>query len=210
VTESTASAYRPARRAFLAGCAGLAAVLIRRDDAVKPPIRRSADFATLELQRAAQRAGMCSSANAAGVGLQGEYFAAEGCQGKPILVRLDGGIDFDRSLDWPQEHANQRPHSVRWTGWVKPPVTGRYRFHVNASDARVQVSRQALGGSNQPADIELAAGRFYPITVELGRIAPAPASERIRLEWTAPHGVRFLVPRALLYVPTETVSSARA
>ena len=25
-----------------------------------------------------------------------------------------------------------------------------------------------------------------------------------RLEWTAPHGARFLVPRALLYLPTET------
>ena len=68
-------------------------------------------------------------------------------------------------------------------------------------------ARQSLSGPDAARDVELAAGRFYPILVELGRIAAA--DERIRLEWTAPHGARFLVPRALLYLPTEGLAPAR-
>jgi hypothetical protein len=53
-------------------------------------------------------------------------------------------------------------------------------------------ARQPLAGPDAAPDVELSAGRFYPILVEVDRIAAADA--RIRLEWTAPHGARF--PRA--------------
>jgi hypothetical protein len=196
--------HRP-RRMFLAvaGTAG-AALLVRRDgvQAASP----AAGLAAVEARQAAERAGLCSAANAAGVGLRGEYFAAERCAGAPLLVRLDGAIDFDGSFDLPAG-SQARARSVRWSGWVKPPLSGRYRFHAGSPDARIVVARQPLAGPDAAPDVELSAGRFYPILVEVDRIAAAEA--RIRLEWTAPHGARFLVPRALLYLPTEGLVPSR-
>jgi hypothetical protein len=190
---------RWSRRAFLAGSA---AVLVRRDgsDATPAPAH---DLAALEARQAAARAELCSGANAAGVGLRGEYFAAERCAGAPVVVRLDGAIDFDGSFDLP----GPAPRSVRWSGWVRPPLSGHYRFHAGPADARIVVARQPLGGPDAAPGVELSAGRFYPILVELDRVALANA--RVRLEWTAPHGARFLVPRALLYLPTEGLVPAR-
>lgn len=192
------------RRLFLAlGSIGAAALLVRRDGRRAPA---HPDLEGSELRQAARRAELCSAANAAGVGLRGEYFTAERCAGAPLLVRLDGTIDFDTSLDWPAEYHDRPPRSVRWSGWVKPTLSGHYRFHAGAGDARIVVARQPLAGPDAPpggASLELAAGRFYPIRIDLEHIAHDTAEQRIRLEWTAPHGARFLVPRALLYLPAE-------
>ena len=199
------------RRGFLAACAGTGFVaLLRGDGAGARAARRGDHLAATELQLAAQRAGWCGSSNAAGVGLRGEYFANERCSGKPLLVRMDGSIDFDASLDWPAQHGANRPRSARWSGWIKPPVTGHYRFHADMPDARVRVAKELLVDAGTPASggIDLAAGRYYPIVMELGRVSAA--SERIRLEWTAPHGARFLIPRALLYLPSDAVAPPRA
>jgi hypothetical protein len=188
------------RRAFLA--AGCAALLMQRDDG-RDRADPMHDLAALEARQAAARADLCSSANAAGVGLRGEYFAAERCAGAPLVVRLDGAIDFDRSFNLPAPS----PRSVRWSGWVKPPLSGRYRFHASAADARIVVARQALAGPEAAAGVELSPGRFFPILVEIDRIVAADT--RIRLEWTTPRGVRFLVPRALLYLPTDGLAPSR-
>jgi hypothetical protein len=150
-------------------------------------------------------AGLCSGAVAAGVGLLGEYFPFEDWRGTPVLVRLDGSIDLDAPDDGPLDRTTPAARSVRWTGWVKPPMSGRYRFHADVPGARVLVSRRLVGGADAQPDIELAAGRFYPITVEVSRITPGKEAARVRLDWTPPHGVRFAVPRALLYAPAESV-----
>lgn len=160
-------------------------------------------FAEAERASAERQAGLCSSANAAGVGLRGEYFAEERWQGGALLIRIDDCIDFDASLDWPAEHARHPPRSVRWSGWIKPPISGRYRFHADMADARVLVSRHTLSGPGAMPDIEMTAGRFHPIVVELAQVSAA--TTRFRLEWTPPHGARFVVPRPLLYMPTESV-----
>jgi len=207
---------RIGRRGFLAlaGAGGVAAAggafFVLRGGA-RAPEARPDDLAAVEARQAAHRAALCSSANVAGVGLRGEYFAAERCAGAPLLVRLDGGIDFDATLDWPAREQAGRPRSVRWSGWVKPAIAGAYRFHAGAGDAaRISVSQQPLAGAGAPADarIELAAGRFYPIVIELDRVASIES--RIRLEWTAPHGARFAVPRALLYLPMEGLQPSRS
>jgi len=160
--------------------------------------------AAAEFKRAAQRAELCSASNVAGAGLRGEYFANARAHGSPVLTRVDGPIDFASDLEWPQELKKIRPVLVRWTGWVKPVVTGRYRFHAESKGSVITVARQVLAGKEAPpeAGIELAAGRYYPIGMEW--IVSAGSSERARLEWTAPYGARFLVPRTLLYLPTET------
>ena len=165
-----------------------------------------------DLRQAAQRLEMCSAKNVAGVGLRGEYFASQRDQRSALLVRVDPTIDFSPDLDWPASNVSARPRFARWSGWIKPPMSGRYRFHFPVPGGRVSVSQQALVGQNVAADasIELAAGRFYPVQVELDLEVAVRPEGLIQLEWTAPHGARYLIPRSLLYLPSETAAGLRS
>lgn len=197
------------RRRVLALCMGVGLVAVARRDELAPSVSAPSELANVELRRAAARAETCTAANAVGVGLRGEYFAEEDWRGASLLVRVDSSVDFDASLDWPSGQALIRPRSARWSGWVKAPISGLYRFHAEAPNLRVQIARQWLAGADAAADakLEMAAGRFYPITVDASRFSASHA--RLRLEWTAPHGARFVVPRALLFLPSESVVPSR-
>jgi hypothetical protein len=168
----------------------------------KPPV---APTAPADFEPTGQRSELCSAINVVGVGLQGEYFAQPQWKGAPALTRVDASIDFIDSLELPPELAGHAPESVRWTGWVKAPTNGRYRFHVRPANARVLVSRTDMrAGAPESEGIELVAGHFYPITVEIDRLE---GGKPVKLEWTAPHGARYVIPRALLNLPTETVAA---
>lgn len=157
-----------------------------------------------ELKYAKQRADLCGAGNAVGGGLRGEYFSAPGWAGSLLFTRIDRSIDFEAGLELPVEQA-QQVRSVRWTGWIKPPVAGNFQFHADAPGMRVKVSQQWVAGEGalSGATTEMALGRFYPITVELSFLDPAYRG-RWRLDWTAPHGMRFLIPTALLFAPTPS------
>ena len=194
-----------ARRRWLRHAGGIATALFSLP-AMQRPVQAGQDsVAAAELKHAAERAELCSAANATGTGLRGEYFSMDAKRPDPLLVRVDAVLDFDPGLEWPASLQGQRPGWARWTGWVKPPIGGRYRFHVDQPHSQVVVARQPMVGEDaRPgAEIELAAGRFFPITVEIKRLEPL--NGRLRLEWTAPYGARYLVPRALLFVPSETL-----
>ena len=154
-----------------------------------------------DLKRAEERAQICSADNAIGSGLRGEYFA-KASDRRAALVRVDKTVDFDTGLEWPGKLAGQFPTSARWTGWVRPPYSGNYRFHVEQDGARVVVARRTVvdNGISNSEGVRLEAGRFYPIEVDAGNLAAVKG--RLMLEWTAPHGARYVVPRALLFVPT--------
>jgi len=189
----------------------MASALVRQDMPGDSLVAHTAGEAVdPELQRAAERGSLCSNSNPTGVGLRGEYFAKEKFQGSPLLVRTDAGIDFDSAFDWSAgPGVSQTPKSVRWTGWVRPPVTGRYQFHIRAEGATITVARKVLTGLSDPNDayVELYAGRYAPVVIEM---SPVPAgAERIRFEWTTPYGARFVVPRALLFTPTESVVASK-
>ncbi len=155
-----------------------------------------------ELQYARQRADLCGAGNAVGVGLRGEYFSARDLAGPVLFTRVDRTVDFDAGFEIPAEYAGQ-VRSARWTGWIKPPVAGKFRFHADAPGMRAKVTQLWVAGDGAPADatVEMALGRFYPITVELSAI-DSSFQGRWRLEWTAPHGLRFVIPTALLFGPT--------
>jgi len=156
------------------------------------------DMALKESERASNRMELCSAANSAGVGLQGEYFAAGDCTGHALLSKVEGPVELDPATVWPQGS----PGSARWRGWVKPPLPGKYVFHVDHPSAKIVVARQVFQGGDDSSSnqIEMAAGRYYPVLLEVHGLNVSMAG--VRLEWTAPHGMRFLVPRALLYLPT--------
>ena len=206
-------ASKPRRRTLLLATIGAAAtatggiLFLKRNALIRPQDTPKSSTALFELEQAAKRGELCSSANPVGAGLRGDYYASENCQGPLLLSRIDPLVDFDMSFDWPAAQSSQRPHSVRWSGWIKPPLAGVYRFHCDAAGARLLVSRivQVGEGSLPDTHIDLAAGRFSPLVVQLSQLSNIIG--RVRLEWTAPHGARFVIPRQLLHLPSDTVST---
>jgi hypothetical protein len=208
------------RRRRLAAALLCAAALGACGQGTRPPAASpSAMPATVDsrmasdLERAAERGNVCSAKEARAAGLRAEYYAEPGLRGQPLLVRMEGPVDdtwpvLDRDVDRPVA-------SARWRGWIRPPVTGRYAFHTDVPGATVRVSNQTLAppaeGSG-PATIELAAGRFHPVVIEVATLPPgidprAPTGG-LHLSWTAPHGARYPIPRAVLFPPTDTVQDA--
>lgn len=193
------------RRGLVVACAlaGVGSLVFLRRDAVGPqPSQGSvaANLASTDVRQAEELGMRCSSRNATGVGLRGEYFKEERLRGAAWRVRTDKVVDFDATLDWSE--GSDKPRSVRWGGWVKAPLSGAYRFHCDHPGARVIVAKTDFSiGAMPPAEgLSLMAGRFYPVDLQLDRIDDQAAG-RIRLEWTPPHGARFLVAQALLFLP---------
>jgi PA14 domain len=154
---------------------------------------------------------LCTARNAIGVGLLGEYFRDANLGGQALFSRLDSVIDFAPGLELPRDQATQSVGSVRWSGWVKAPLTGKYLFHLDGADARVLVSQRLVLGlpDREVKPMEMVAGRFYPVQIELRGLGHG-TDRRVRLEWTAPHGARYLIPRALLHQPTEAAAVGRS
>lgn len=139
---------------------------------------------------------LCSSRNIIGVGLQGEYFQQNNFGGKPLMVRTD------RLLDSSQLQFSQDTKSVRWSGWVKAPISGLHRFHFDHPDARILVSKVdfSLDKQKSTEPIDMKVGSFYPIELHLSNVEKVTDSP-LRLEWTPPHGYRYLISPAMLFLP---------
>jgi hypothetical protein len=166
-----------------------------------------------DLERAAERGNVCSAREAKAAGLRAEYHAEPGLRGPPLLVRMEGPVDDTWPV--PGRDVPRAVASARWSGWLRPPVSGRYAFHTDVPGATVRVANQAMATSADGpglASIELSAGRFHPIVVEVAKLPPgidpqAPAGG-LNLAWTAPHGARYPIPRAVLFPPTDTVQGS--
>lgn len=192
--------------AFVLIAAGFGAVRVLGHDVRERNARpSSSELMAAELARASERADVCSAANAVGVGLRGEYFSEVSLRGKAALVRIDSVINFIPSEEW--SVGVGRPASVRWSGWIKPPLSGQYLFHSTSPNMRIFVARNLVAGGDSAADqrVDLAAGRFYPIEITVSEFGKSDT--RISLEWTPPRGARYVIPKALLHLPTETVAT---
>jgi RNase P/RNase MRP subunit p29 len=64
---------------------------------------------------------------------KGEYFANPNLQGKPVVVRNDGKIDFNWGVGAPAAGLPGDNFSVRWTRQIRFSA-GRYRFTVEVDD----------------------------------------------------------------------------
>jgi hypothetical protein len=166
------------------------------------------NVALAELEVAKQQSEVCSSRNAQGVGLRGEYFSEANFKGKLLLTRVDSTVDFTKELEWPVGLANSKPRSVRWSGWIRPPLSGHYAFHAYNPSAQITVGKEPVlgGGALLGKKIELAAGRYYQVLIEVPEMDAPSNDGMIKFEWTAPHGMRYVVPRALMFLPSDQVT----
>ncbi|HEY4369716.1 MAG TPA: glycoside hydrolase family 3 C-terminal domain-containing protein [Steroidobacteraceae bacterium] len=137
-------------------------------------------------------------------GLKGEYFNGRELAGKPLLTRTDSTIAFRWDRGSPTDDLVARGElaasnaidsddfSIRWTGQLLPPVTGRYELSVGANDGfRLFVDGRLVAEDWLPnqrvqsksGSVELQAGKAYDIKIEY---FDADRDAEVRLSWLRP------------------------
>lgn len=149
-------------------------------------------------------------------GLKGEYFNTAAFNGRtyfpqafvspamrqaaaipphpePVFTRIDPRIDFDWRDGAPRQDMHDDDFGVRWTGYLAPPVTGKYQLGATGLNAyevyfngKRLVSRDNVherGYEYESVDLE--AGKLYPIRVDFHEVH---GDADVRLVWAPPHG----------------------
>jgi beta-glucosidase len=137
-------------------------------------------------------------------GLTGEYYASANFDGrrhkpgaaipqnaKPVLTRVDPKVDFNWWDGSPAPGLPDDDFGVRWTGYLAPPVSGKYSlgaYGMNAFelslDGKVLARVNNLHESqHQSAPVELEAGKLYQLRLDFYEYVN---DAKIRLEWARP------------------------
>jgi beta-glucosidase len=119
-------------------------------------------------------------------GLQAEYFTSNDLSGTPAATRIDNHVNLDWDSDPIPVSSNQGSFSARWTGQVRPQITGDYVFKVRGDGGlRLIINGQTLidnffsptlppvgYGPTVPlnAKISLQAGQVYNVEIDYRRV----------------------------------------
>jgi outer membrane protein OmpA-like peptidoglycan-associated protein len=125
-----------------------------------------------------------------GNGLQGAYYAGHNFE-QQLLTRRDATLNFDWHEHRPVAGVGAEQFSVRWTGWLVPPITGRYVLHLSIDDGiRLWVNERLLlddwrdqGLNYYQVAVDLHAGQAYPVRLDY---CQATAATCVRLAWELP------------------------
>jgi beta-glucosidase len=126
-------------------------------------------------------------------GLRGEYFGNASLEGKPIVTRVDPGVDFTWNGVVPAPGVPTGEFSVRWSGELIPTSIGGYRFGLRSEGGyglRLYLDGKCLidewtrpdeGGLTSLVHLER--GHVYAIRVEY---AHRKWESSVHLLWQAP------------------------
>ncbi|MGD0361301.1 MAG: glycoside hydrolase family 3 C-terminal domain-containing protein [Bryobacteraceae bacterium] len=111
---------------------------------------------------------------------------------RPIFTRTDPVVNFDWRDGAPRADMDDDNFGVRWTGFLAPPVSGKYQLGatgLNAFevylDGKRLVSRDNVHERGYEYEtVDLQAGKFYPIRVDFHEVH---GDADIRLVWAPPH-----------------------
>jgi len=106
-------------------------------------------------------------------GLKAEYFDNANLQGSP-KVRKEEWINFEPANQAPDPFLPKSPLSIRWTGKLRPTVTGKYTLSFISDDGcRLSIDSKVLIGAwpghsvrTDTASIYLEAGKDYQLKAE--------------------------------------------
>ena len=127
-------------------------------------------------------------------GLTAEYFANNSLEGKS-KARVEENINFEPLNQKPDAFILKNPFSIRWTGKLRPTISGKYSLGFLSHDGlRLFVNGKLIidswrrkGLVSEFADIELEAGKLYDLRVEYFSYKREPAA---KLYWKAPGETR--------------------
>jgi len=134
--------------------------------------------------------GMARAQGAGGDGLRGDYYDGLNFEHR-IHTRRDALIDFYWHGEKPVSGVPAEEFTVRWTGWLVPPVTGHYVLHLSIDDgARLWLNNeqlldewrgQPLGYYDVPVDLQ--GGRPYRLRLDYCQYSREATA---RLLWERP------------------------
>ena len=136
-------------------------------------------------------------------GLRGEYFNNRELKGEPAVVRTDSGINFEWGAMSPANGVAEDNFSVRWTGKLSPPESGKYVLGISGNGGvRLSIDGQTLieemnnrRTRSLTKEIELQSGRSYEVRLEYFENSNQYSS--IKLNWSTPNGERRLKDEAI-------------
>ncbi len=150
------------------------------------------------------------NAQGQGQGLTATYYDELNFQNL-VDTRVDFEIDFDWGNAAPFSQMKPNNYSVRWTGQVEAPVSGRYTFYTQSDDGvRLWVDNKLLINNwtdhgltiNSGSINNLEKGKLYDIRLEYYQHFSGAA---IRLGWSAQGLPNQIIPSEYLH---ETSSNA--
>jgi uncharacterized delta-60 repeat protein len=136
-------------------------------------------------------------------GLTGTYFNNMDFT-SPVFTRTDRRVNYNWGTGAPATEMDPDTFSVRWTGKIQAPTTGRYTFYTTTDDGvRLTINGQRIIDKMVPqaatewsGSIDLAAGQKYDIVLDyFERAGGAQAS----LSWSGPGISKEIVPESALF-----------
>lgn len=137
-----------------------------------------------------------------GDGLKAEYY--DGINFNTLkLTRIDNNIDFNWGGGKACEALKSDNFSIRWSGYIIPKYSERYRFTIHSDDgARLKINnilvadRWKNGDSKVSGSIDLEAGVRYAIELEYYESTGAAL---VDLTWSSVSQISQVVPKDQLY-----------
>ena len=194
-------------------------------------------YATLLLASLLNSGGPAAQAQApTGDGLKADYYDGVNFD-RFVLSQRAASIAFDWAHQPPAPGLPAEYFSVRWTGWLRPPASGRYVFHVTVDDGmRIWLNDQLILNEWRPQPVRsfttivaLKAGQAYRLRVDYFQdildtraqltwerpdvpLAPPPSSWRNLWGLTAPAPGPEPIPTRYLFSrdPTPAPAVARS
>lgn len=107
-------------------------------------------------------------------GIVGEYFSNAELKGEPVFTRIDSQINFYWESGSPSPQLPDDNFSIRWTGYIVPPVSGSYAIggwgipslEVFLDGEKILSHLSEHGGSYKEFSTEMVAGKKYKVVVE--------------------------------------------
>lgn len=131
-------------------------------------------------------------------GLTGTYYDNINFTGTAV-TRIDPSVDFNWGSGSPDVSIGPDTFSVRWTGYVRAPLTGNYFFQTRSDDGvRLWVNGILVINNwtdhaptdNTSAAVALTAGTDYPVVMEFYENG---GGAEARLRWQRPGDASFAV-----------------
>jgi len=136
-------------------------------------------------------------------GLKAEYFNNRDLKGDPVLVRNDEVVNFDWGAFAPAPKVVPQEFSVRWTGRLTAPASGKYvlgaagnggfRLYVNDKVFVEEFANRRT--KNVTGKIDLEGGKTYDIRLEYH--AGANPYAAAKLVWAPPNAEQLLRDQAV-------------